>query len=432
MNAQTGQDYLDFAKQSYGDAMTRQSDMDALTKQVVEQQMGISDQQMDLANKQVGIQDRQQALAEQVAGKQMALSDAQLGIANQQQQWATEDRQRYEDTFVPIENQYVQEATNYATPEKQAEAAAAAKADVQQQADAERAATQRQQASMGVNPNSGRFAGIDRASELQTALATAGAQNNARTQVQDKGLALMGDVVNMGRGLPVQSAQATSLGLGASQASGASNSAALGAAASTSYGPASSMLSTAGSTLSSALGASSAANANFLNSQSIMGSGYSAAMQGYSNQASILNQQYANQLNAWNAQQQADAANSSGIFGAIGTGIGAFAALSSKKFKRDRKPAQAGLDAVKKMPIQDYRYKDGVSDGGQVEHTGAMAEDFQKATGKGDGTTIPLQDAIGITMKAVQELDDKVDKMASAMPGLGGKRSSKQEMRRAA
>lgn len=450
MNAELGFEYLDFAKLAYDDYMLRQGDMDALTKAVTEQQMqiaaeqlGISREQFDLTKQatqqQMGIAERQQNLAEQVSGKQMELSDEQLAIARQQRDWATQDRQRYEDVFLPIEDEFIKEATEYASPERQAQAAAEARADVQRSANVARQQTQRQMASMGVNPNSGRFQGIDRASELETALAAAGAQNNARTQVRDKGLALKADVANMGRGLPAQSAQATALGLGAGQASGASAGAAvgtLGAGAGilqgvgASYSPAVSSLSAAGSTLGAALGAQGMGNASFLQGQSIMGAGYGSAMQGVSNQANILNQQYQNQLNAWSAQQQANAANSAGFFGAIGTGLG-LAFGSSKKLKRDRKPTKKGLEAVKKMPIDDYRYKEGVQDGGRIEHTGPMAEDFKKATGRGDGTTIPIQDAIGVTMKAVQELDDKVEKMASKMPGLGSDNQNTRKRRAA-
>ena len=37
------------------------------------------------------------------------------------------------------------------------------------------------------------------------------------------------------------------------------------------------------------------------------------------------------------------------------------------------------------------------------------------ATGKGDGTSIPIVDAIGVTMKAVQELDQKVEKLGRGL-----------------
>lgn len=437
--AQLGRDYLAFAKSSYADSMLRQEDLDALTKQVIEQQMGIADEQLGIsreqhdlarqvAEQQMGIADRQQAIADDVADRQLAMSDKQLEIAGQQQQWAVDDRDRYENVFRPVEDEFIQEATDYASPERQAQMAAEAKADVQRSADIAREQTQRQMASMGVDPRSGRFAGVDRAAELETALAAAGAQNTARTQVRDKGLALKADVANMGRGLPAQSAQAASLGLGATQGAGGLAGAAVGTAGAgvgslqgvgAGYGPAVGSLGAAGQTLGSALGAAGMANNNFMQSQNIMGQGYGMAMQGVGNQANILNQQYQNQLNAWSAQQQASAANSSGIFGALGTGLGL--AFSSKKLKKNKKPVDGdkALSAVEKMPVEQWDYKEGVADGGK--HIGPYAEDFKQATGLGDGKTIALQDAIGLNMRATQELSSKVDKLAKQMPGLGRK-----------
>lgn len=70
------------------------------------------------------------------------------------------------------------------------------------------------------------------------------------------------------------------------------------------------------------------------------------------------------------------------------------------------------------MPVEQWKYKDGMGDGG--EHIGPYAEDFQAATGKGDGATIPVVDAIGVTMKAVQELNQKVDKIAGKKHMMAG------------
>lgn len=67
------------------------------------------------------------------------------------------------------------------------------------------------------------------------------------------------------------------------------------------------------------MGTTSANNAQSAGLGSIMGQGYQAAMQGYGSQASILNQQYANQLNAWQAKEQANASATGGLFGGIGS-----------------------------------------------------------------------------------------------------------------
>jgi hypothetical protein len=147
--------------------------------------------------------------------------------------------------------------------------------------------------------------------------------------------------------------------------------------------------------------------------------GYSGAMQGYAGQAATLGSLYNSQLSSWNAQQQADAANNAGIFGAIGTGLGTAAGFfSSKDVKTDKEPIPEGqaLEAVESMPVERWRYMPGIADGGP--HVGPYAEDMKAATGTGDGKTIQAQDAIGLTMKAVQDVNAKVDRLAG-MIGLG-------------
>ena len=169
MQAQTGQDWLNFAKDAFQVSTERQANLDALTKKIVDQQYGIAQKQAD---------------------------------------WASQDRQRYEDTFQPVEDQFVQEATNYDTQARRDEAAATARAEVQKNADLQKQAAERSAMAYGIKPGSGRFTGIDRAGALDTAAAQANAENTARQQVRDKGLALKADVANLGRGLPAQSAHA--------------------------------------------------------------------------------------------------------------------------------------------------------------------------------------------------------------------------------
>lgn len=351
-NAQLGQEWLEFAKEQFDVANVRQADLDELTKRIGEQQLATQDE----ANR-----------------------------------WAREDRQRYEKVFRPIEDQFVERATTWDSPERQAQAAAEARADVLKSAEMQRMDTERQMSSMGVNPASGRFAGVQRAGELGTALLAAGAQNNARNQVRREGMAMLADAANMGRGLPSQAAGAAGLGL------------------------------TAGN---SALGGASNANAQFMNSTGIVGQGYHGAMSGYANQANILNQKYQSQLQSWAANQQAAAQGIGGLFGALGTGIGAYAALalSSKDAKTKKKPVKGALQAIKGLPVEAWEYtKDAQNRPVPAEvippdnkrHVGTYAEDFARETGIGDGRTLPLQDAIGITMKAVQELDDKVNDIAA-------------------
>jgi hypothetical protein len=147
---------------------------------------------------------------------------------------------------------------------------------------------------MGINPTSGRYQEQNRLNGIDAATASAGAQNTARRQVRDKGLALKADAINMGSGLASSTAAAYGIGLNAGN---------------------------------SATGNAVQTNQNWRSNVGIMGQGFGGAMQGYSNQAGILNNLYGNQLNAWSAQQQANATSSAGIGQLVGTGIGAYAAL---------------------------------------------------------------------------------------------------------
>lgn len=256
MNAQVGKDWLSFAKTQFAEGNIRQDAMDALTNKVI--------------NQQIDTQDRQN-------------------------KWALEDRTRYKDVFQPLQDDFIETAQGYDSPERQAQVAAEAKADVLKSADTQNQINQRQMASMGLNPNSGRFQGVQRAGDLNTALASAGAQNSSRTALRDKAIALRADAINMGNGLPSQSAQAAGLGLNAGN---------------------------------SAVGNQGAANANFYQNQGVMGQGFGGAMQGYANQGNILDNLYGNQVQAWSAQQQANNISAGGIgsmFGTIaGAGITAF------------------------------------------------------------------------------------------------------------
>lgn len=344
--AETGEQWLSFAKDAFAVSQDRQAELDALTKSVTEQQ---------------------------------------LGLATDQANWARDDRQRYEEVYKPIEDKFIDTATNYATEERQSEAAAEARADIQTAAANARQATERNNAAMGINPNSGRAAGVQATTDMNIALAEAGASNNARQAVRDKGLALQADVVNLGKGLPATAAAGAA---GSVSASG------------------------------TALAGTQSSNAQALAAPSIVSQGYQGAMSGYAGMGSTLNQQYGLQLDAWRTQQQMNAQGIAGMGSFLGGVAGLFASDENVKHDVEDIPDGAGLDAVRNMPVTEWTYDEGAGDGGR--HVGPMAQDFQRETGKGDGRSIAVQDAIGVTMKAVQDLDQKIDALADVVAiGLG-------------
>ena len=96
-------------------------------------------------------------------------------------------------------------------------------------------------------------------------------------------------------------------------------------------------------------------------------------------------------------------------------GLGSIAGLafaSSKEIKHDKQGFDA-LGAVREMPVEKWSYNPGEGDEG--EHVGPYAEDFNKATGIGDGKSIDVISAVGITMGAVRQLDKKITAMMKKM-----------------
>ena len=285
------------------------------------------------------------ALRSAETGEQMlAWMQDQAKVTNQ---WASEDRDRYKSVFQPLQDQYIADAKTWASPDRMEARATEAAADVALGARQGQDQMARQMAAMGVNPASGRFAGQAQKAALQTGLATAGARNNARRQVQAEGDARMAGAINLGQGLGVNPGQSMAISNGAGQA------------------------------------------------------GFAGAMQGYGQQANLLNQEYQGRLQAYNT-------NMSGLGSLMmGAGMIGGAFLSSKEVKTDKTPVKGALDAAKKMPVEAWTYKPGAGDGGR--HLGPYAEDFKAATGVGDGKSIDPISLVGVTLGAVQELSAKVE-----------------------
>ncbi|WPB86920.1 tail fiber domain-containing protein [Sediminicoccus rosea] len=321
-------------------------------------------------------QDRADALTNEVVQDQLAASRTA-------QQWAAEDRARYRSVFQPAQDRFIEKANGWDSPERQAEAAREARADVMSAAEAQRGTTQRQAAAMGISPTSGRYAGVERAGEAATAIAAAGAENTARSRVRREAVALQADAVNMGNGLAVNPGQSLGLGVQAGSA---------------------------------AVGNTTTNNAAARGNLGILESGYRTAMGGLQSQAGILGQQYGQTISAWNAGQQRAGQETAGLYGAIGSAVGIGAGMfmrSSKDAKKDKRPARGALEAVMNMPVEEWTYKEGVGDG--ERHIGPYAEDFKRETGMGDGKTINVIDAIGINMRATQELAEEVREMRGAL-----------------
>lgn len=275
--------------------------------------------------------------------------------------WAADDRAREQTVFRPLQDQFIDEAQGFASPERKQAAALAAGADVQMQARNANDTRVRQAMAMGVDPTSGRFANASAKGATDTALAAAGAGNLSNRAVEDQGRSLKANAINMGAGMAVNPATSMGISNGAIQSGGA------------------------------------------------------AAMSGYGQQGNLLNTQYNQQMQAWQANQ--------GMLGSLGSAIGSVVGMlpfaSSKEIKENKQPFEA-LGALEKMPVEKWDYKEGQGDGGT--HVGPYAEDFQAATGLGDGKSIDALSMIGVTMGAVRELAQEVKGMKAQIlqfPAMG-------------
>lgn len=274
------------------------------------------------------------------------------------------------DTYRPIEQQLVRDAQRYASPEYAQEQANIAGADVSKAFDDRRQAAIEDLSSRGLgDPSSGAYRSLQTNAQIAQGGATAAAKNAARRGAQLQGFQTLAGLANMGN-------QKTAAALGA--------------------------MGTAGGLANSAYGITSG-NRNYLAGLNQAANLFNV---GANQRAQMFN---AGQRTQWDREQDAGMGGFGNLLGTIGgTALGSIWS-SSKKIKRNRRHYKGGLDAIKKMPIQKFRYKPGMGD--DMEHVGPMAEDFHKATGHGDGQTIPVQDAMGVTMAAVHELNEKVSKL---------------------
>ena len=137
-----------------------------------------------------------------------ALAEQQRESAAAQTKQAQELYQHWQDTTKPIEERLAREAQAFDTEDTRRQLAAQASAEVARSSASQRAQNERMMASMGVNPNSGRFQGLGRASALQEAAMRAGSMTKARQQARAEAQQRLYNAAALGRGLPGQSVAA--------------------------------------------------------------------------------------------------------------------------------------------------------------------------------------------------------------------------------
>lgn len=140
-------------------------------------------------------------MANYLATSQAALNNAQNA------------ENEYQNVFQPEENQLVQDANTYASQNRIQQAMGSAESNAAKSADAARQNSEQNLMSYGIDPSSGRYAGLDRADEINKAASMAAAGQQAQQYTENTGRQLRNEAIQVGETLPGQitNAQNTAL-----------------------------------------------------------------------------------------------------------------------------------------------------------------------------------------------------------------------------
>jgi hypothetical protein len=280
--------------------------------------------------------DEQFALDKEMQLKQIAASDIAM--------------KEYQEKGTPLRAalyKEAQEAGGAADVEKQA---ALAVGDVKDQFGIQTEAGRRQMASYGIDPTSGRFQGLDRSAGVMQAATTAAAATKARDAAKQLGWAKKMDAAALAQGQFGNQASSTGLALQAG---------------------------------TQALGAGQTTIGNYGALGSSMNQANTGAMSGWGQVGTLGVQKYNADVNAYNAQQQANATSSAGLGSAIGTLGAAYIKYGSDvRIKENVKYEGKTPNGVN---IYSFEYKDEFKDKwGYGRFRGVMAQEVPEAAEVGD------------------------------------------------
>lgn len=144
----------------------------------------------------------------------LAFARDQAAITNR---WAEQDRSRDINVFRPIQDEMIREARSFDNQARRGIRRSAAGADVDRAAAQARGANQRALGRMGVDPRSGRAAGVRAEQAMRTTLGKAGAMTQQDRSVEGEAYARKANAVNMGSGLAVNPLSSLNSGTSAVQ-----------------------------------------------------------------------------------------------------------------------------------------------------------------------------------------------------------------------
>lgn len=144
--------------------------------------------------------------AQDAYAKNSSLTDANisnyLNTAQQSSGMAQNDLSRYQQKFQPEEDQLLRDANEYASPERVKNEMGQAESGQMQGNEAALANHKRDLQAYGIDPSSGRYAGLDEAARVSGAAAAVGAAQQARQNTEAVGRDLRNQAIQVGSQYP--------------------------------------------------------------------------------------------------------------------------------------------------------------------------------------------------------------------------------------
>jgi hypothetical protein len=315
--------------------------------EIMDQQVGLSREALDFVKQTTAQQAvRQQALDSLTS----RIGESQLQDAATARERSNEQYQFFQTHGRPVLEKTMSDAQNYDSAGNIAAFRGRAVTDVNNAFASAEQQQARTLSRFGVMPNANRLASINAQRMAQKAASQAGAMTNSELGVRNQAIAMRQQASNLAQGMP-----ATTMQFGQQAMQG--NQAALG-------------------------GAQAANNAQLQANQQAM-SGYGQAGQIMGSAGQLGNQMHSNQINAWNAGNQAQAAESSGFGSLLGAGLGAFGSFAG---------SSAGSAALAAMMADggEVGSEAGRVVNGQVRGPGTGTSDSIAAFNKDNGERIAL------------------------------------------
>jgi hypothetical protein len=286
--------------------------------------------------------------------KQEVRADEQFALDKEMQtkqiQAADIAMKEYQEKGTPLRADIYKQAAEAGGEAEVNRQAALALGDVKSQFDIQDQATARQMKAYGIDPTSGRYQGQARSSGIMEAATSAAAATKARDAATQLGWAKKMDAAALAQGQFGNQASSTGLAL------------------------------TAGG---QALGAGQTTMANYGALGSSMNQANTGAMSGWGQVGTLGVQKYNADVNAYNAQQQANATSSAGLGSAIGTLGAAYMKYGSDvRIKKNIK--YEGMTR-KGTTLYSFEYKDEYKDKwGYGRYVGVMAQEVPEAAVMGE------------------------------------------------